>query len=49
MKYIKLFDYIEKKCNFKEKEKGNPESVTWKCHGDLRFAKEFCKKNKLNF
>jgi len=45
MKYEDLFNYLEKKCNFR-KVKGKD---TWTCYGDLRFTKQFCKENKLSF
>ena len=49
MKWKDLFDFVEEKCNFHEKEEGNNDSLTWTCYRDLRFVKEFCKKHKLNF
>ena len=33
----------EKYCDFKEKEDGVPESITWKCRGDLSFSTEIMK------
>jgi hypothetical protein len=43
-----LFRYIDRKCNFHEKKKGDPKSMTWTCFGDLRFAESFCKRHKLD-
>ena len=45
MKYKKLFDYLEKKSNFRKVKTED----TWTCYNDLRFTKQFCKENKLNF
>jgi len=47
--YQDLFKYLDKKCNFHEKKKGDPHSLTWVCFNDLRFTEQFCKKNKLDF
>ncbi len=51
MKYQKLFDYLEGKCNFKEiKTKSKTKKdYTWKCDRKLSFTNQFCKKNKLDF
>ncbi len=44
--YKDLFKYIDRKCNFHEDKKGK---TTWTCHGDLRFAEAWCKRNKMDF
>ena len=41
-----LFDYVAKKCNFHEDKK---KEMRWTCHKDLRFTRQFCKENKLDF
>ena len=43
--YLDLFKFIDTKCNFRELKKG----LTWTCYHNLKFTKEFCKKNKLDF
>lgn len=48
MKFKDLYNFLDKKCNFHEKEKGKPETMTWKCNG-FQFVKEFCKKNKIDY
>jgi len=47
--YKDLFKYVERKCNFHYKRKNDPESLTFTCHGDLRFTEAFCKRHKLDF
>lgn len=42
--YLDLFQFVEKKCNFKDNK-----GLAWTCYHNLKFTKEFCKKNKLDF
>mgnify|MGYP001558143281 CR=1 FL=1 len=48
MKYKDLYDYLEVKCDFKEKIPGDSSSITWKCKG-FDFTEEFCKDNNIDF
>ena len=44
--YGDLFDFVEEKCNFRITHVGK---TVWTCYKDLRFTKEFCEKNKVDF
>lgn len=44
--YQDMFNYISRKCNFHEDDKGK---TTWTCNGDLRFAEAWCKYHKMDF
>lgn len=48
-KFIELLEGKEG-CNFHEKIKDDPNSVTWECHHDYRFTKKILKDNfkKIN-
>ncbi len=43
--FNKFCELLEGKegCNFIEKKKGDPNSVTWKCYHDYRFTKKILK------
>ena len=47
--YGDLFDYLDNACDFKQSEKGNPESITWICDSELTKTKEFCKIHDIDF
>lgn len=40
-----LINYLEQKCDFHRKHG----QATWTCFGDLRFTKEYCEANKLDY
>ena len=47
VRYEDLYSFLEKKVNFHEKIKGDPNSMTWNCK-DFAFVEEFCTLNKIN-
>lgn len=47
-----LFDFVSEKVNFRSTQgkpinEEKPENITWTCHHDLRFVKEFCERHSI--